>query len=89
MDGRIFHLKQQLAKNFQHNWTIQEMSQIVELSLSHFQRLFKAEMGITPIAYLRDLRLEKERDLLETKFCRLKQIGLEVGISNDSHFTRV
>lgn len=88
MDGRIFHLKEQLLKNLQHDWTIEEMSQNVELSIPHFQKLFRAETGIAPIAYLRDLRLEKARELLETKFYRLKQIGFEVGMSNDSHFTR-
>ncbi|MDQ3747528.1 MAG: hypothetical protein M3367_00730 [Acidobacteriota bacterium] len=37
------------------------MSQVVELSVPHFQKLFKAETGIAPIAYLRDLRLKGAR----------------------------
>ncbi len=82
MDGRIFHLKKQLLENSQHDWTIKEMAQIVDLSVPHFKRLFKAEIGIAPITFLRDLRLEKARELLETKFYRLKQIGFEVGMSN-------
>jgi len=88
MDARIFHLRKQMLEKLQHNWTIEEMSQVVELSVPHFQKLFKAETGIAPIAFLRDLRLEKARKLLETKFYRLKQIGFEVGMPNDSHFTR-
>ena len=88
MDGRIFHLKELLLKKPQHHWTVEEMAQIVELSLPHFQKLFKAETGVTPIAYLRNLRLEKAREFLETKFYRLKQIGFEIGIPDASHFTR-
>lgn len=88
MDGRIFHLKERLFKNPQHDWTIKEMSQIVELSVPHFQKLFKTETGVAPITFLRDLRLAKARELLEAKFCRMKQIGFEVGMPNDSHFTR-
>ena len=88
MDGRIFHLKELLLKNLQHKWTVEEMSQIVELSVPHFQKLFRAEMGIAPLTYLRDLRLVKARELLEKKFYRVKQIRVEVGIRNDSHFTR-
>lgn len=87
MDGRIFHLQELLLENSQRSWTIEEMAQIVELSVPHLQKLFKAEIGIAPVAYLRDLRLEKARRLLETKFYRLKQIGSEVGMVNDSHFT--
>lgn len=88
MDGRIFHLKEQLLKNLQYEWTIEEMSQFVELSVPHFQKLFKIEIGIAPVAYLRDLRLEKARKLLEANFKQIRQIGLEVGMPNDSHFTR-
>jgi len=88
MDGRIFHLKERLLKNLQHKWTVEEMLQIVELSVPHFQKLFRAEMGIAPLTYLRDLRLVKARELLEKKFYRVKQIRVEVGIRNDSHFTR-
>lgn len=88
MDGRIFHLQELLLENSQHNWTIEEMAQIVDLSVPHFQKLFKADIGTTPIAHLRDLRLAKARQLLETKFCRLKQVAFEVGMAYDSHFTR-
>lgn len=59
MDGRIFHLKEQLLKNPQHNWTIEEMSQTVELSIPHFQKLFKAETGIAPVTFLRDCVLKR------------------------------
>jgi transcriptional regulator GlxA family with amidase domain len=88
MDGRIFKLREQLLKNLQHQWTVEEMAEIVELSSPHFQRLFKSHIGSSPIAYLREIRLEKARECLETEFCRLKQIGVKVGMPNASHFTR-
>ena len=88
MDGRIFHLKQQLHKNLQHNWTNLELSQLIGVSVPHLQRLFKAETRTSPIACLRDLRLEKGRELLETTFMRVSAIGIEIGMNSESHFTR-
>jgi AraC family L-rhamnose operon transcriptional activator RhaR len=88
MDGRIFHLRNRILNDLKHQWTIEEMADFAELSAPHLQKLFKVQMGMPPIAYLRELRLEKARELLETTFCRVKQIGLEIGMPNDSHFTR-
>lgn len=88
MDGRIFILRERLLKNLAHHWTIEEMAEIVELSSPHFQRLFKSYMDLPPITFLRELRLEKARELLETTFLQMKQIGIAIGMPNDSHFTR-
>ena len=53
-----------------------------------FQKLFKSNTGTSPVAYLRELRLEKARLLLETTFVQIKQIGIKIGLTNDSHLTR-
>lgn len=88
MDGRIFHITKQLAGNLNHDWTIEEMAGMVELSVPHFQKLFKTNTGVSPMAYLRHLRLEKACKCLESSFHQLKQIGIEIGMADDSHFTR-
>ena len=64
------------------------MAKIVDLSPPHLQRLFKIHVGVSPMAYLLELRLEKARELLENPFLQIKQIGRMVGILTDSHFTR-
>jgi AraC family transcriptional regulator len=88
MDGRIFHIKKELAENLAHHWTVAEMAAKVGLSPLHFQKLFKQVTGVSPIHYLNDLRLEKARELLETSFLQIKQIGVQTGLTNDSHFSR-
>lgn len=87
MDARIIFLKRKLLNNLQHQWTIEEMAEAVELSPSHLQKIFKTETGMSPIAYLRKKRLEKAKELLETTFLRIKQIGVEIGMMNASHLT--
>lgn len=88
MDGRIFRLQEQLIKTPEYHWTVQEMAELIELSVPHFQKLFKNEIGISPMAWLWERRLEKARELLETTFWQLKQIGNAVGMPHGSHFTR-
>lgn len=88
MDARIFQLRGLLLERLDHHWTVDEMAALVDLAPSHFHKLFKTHLGISPLAYLNDLRLEKARELLETTFTQMKQIGLKVGMPNDSHFTR-
>ena len=88
MERRIFHIKEELFNNLQHQWKIEEMAEIVGLSAPHFQKLFKINIGMSPIEYLRDLRLERARELLETTFLQIQEIKTKVGIQNDSHFTR-
>ncbi len=88
MDGRIFELTNLLNERLTHPWTIEEMAKCVDLSQPHLQKLFKTEIGTPPKTYLRNLRLEKARDMLENGHLQIKQIGLQTGLVNDSHFTR-
>ncbi|HVF30709.1 MAG TPA: AraC family transcriptional regulator [Pyrinomonadaceae bacterium] len=88
MDGRIFRVTVLLSENPQQGWTIREMATIAGVSTSYFQRLFRTETGITPIAYLREARLRRARELLETTFLLVKEIGMKTGMADESHFTR-
>lgn len=89
MDGRIFQLKEKSLNDLQHQWTVEEMAGTIKISVPHFQKLFKSAFGKPPIAYLRELRLERARELLESdEFWQIQEIRVKVGIMNDSHFTR-
>ena len=88
MDGRIFHIKEALQENFSRHWTIEEMAQETGLSVPHFQKIFKSNVGLPPMTFLLNSRLEKARELLENTFLQIQEIGSKVGIPHDSHFTR-
>lgn len=88
MDGRIFQLRIHLSEKLNHRWTVEEMASCFELSVPHFRKLFKKTTGSSPTSYLRDQRLEKARELLESTFYPIKRIGLTVGMTNRGHFTR-
>ena len=89
MDRRIFHIKNKLSQDLGRSWSVEDMADHCRFSASHFRRLFKEEVGITPAAYLNNLRLEKVREMLADPDCFLqtKEIGVLVGLTNESHFT--
>jgi AraC-like DNA-binding protein len=88
MDSRIFQLCVQISENPAYNWTIGTMAEATQMSESHFQKLFKAATGTTPLAFVREKRLEKARELLEANHEQICEIGRKVGMPHDSHFTR-
>lgn len=87
MDKRVIFLKDYLSKNLHKELSFEEISNLVNVSPVYLRQLFKAETGQTITQYLRELRLEKSKKLLETTFLRVKEIGVLVGFVNQSKFT--
>ena len=58
------------------------------LSPAHFARLFKREMGVPPATYLRRLKLERARTLLEQDGGNVTQIAFDAGYESAAHFSR-
>jgi len=89
MDIRIFHLIGQMSENLSHQWTVEELAKLADVSVPHLQRLFKSETRTSPIKYLHNLRLDRARELLEVedKYFRINEICYEVGMHNKSYFT--
>ncbi|MBA3334872.1 MAG: helix-turn-helix domain-containing protein [Acidobacteria bacterium] len=79
MDKKIILLKKQKLANLQHSPTVKQMACSVNLSVPHLEQLFRREVGASPVQYLRNLRLEKTRELLENTFLRVKEICFEAG----------
>ena len=82
-------------------WTIAEMkraiaqplrvadfARAVNLAPSRFSVLFRSHTGCSPARYLRTLRLDEARRLLEHTFLSVKEVMALVGYNDPSHFTR-
>jgi len=73
--------------NLHRRITLPELAEVVNLSPSHFSRLFNDEMRISPVAYLIRLRLEKAAKLLVTSFLSVKQVMASVGYGSRHSFS--
>lgn len=68
--------------------SLAELAQSVNLSVWRLSHIFKSDVGMPPIRFLRLLRMEKARHLLESSFLSVKEIAYQVGLNDESHFVR-
>jgi len=68
--------------------TLEELSQLCNMSLSTFKRQFKKIYNTTPNEYLFDKRLENSKKLLATSEHSIDEIALLSGFKTTAHFSR-
>jgi AraC-like DNA-binding protein len=88
MDNRVLKVIELMRKNLRGEVSLGDLARAVNLSPSRFHQIFKNETGHPPAKYLRMLRMERARQLLETSFLSVKEIRFKVGVSDESHFVR-
>lgn len=87
MDPRVQTVIAIIEKDLCRQKPLTALARSVNLSPSRLRHLFKAETGMTPAQYLKFLRLEKAKHLLETTFLSAKVIMSRIGMANINHFT--
>ena len=70
------------------NIAAEELASMVYLSPGYLSAVFKEETGVTLNRYIREVRMNKARELLEGTNMKIAQIAKEVGFSNSSYFCR-
>lgn len=88
MDNRVQAARKFINDNYMHRVSLVEVSSQVNLSPSRLRHLFKEETGLTPTKYIKKLRIEKARELLETTFLSVKEVSFKTGIPNECYFVR-
>jgi AraC family transcriptional regulator of arabinose operon len=68
--------------------TVTTLASELNLSPSRFAHLFKAEFGVAPMRYLHTQRMVRARQLLEETILTVKEVMVQVGCSDPSHFAR-
>ena len=88
MEPRIGRVLTLMERELHHKLSVEMMARAANLSPSLLHRLFKSEIGMTPMNYLRKCRMKKARGLLETTFLSVKEVARRVGVYDASHFVR-
>ncbi|MCL4421719.1 MAG: AraC family transcriptional regulator [Actinobacteria bacterium] len=82
ISGSIEYMKEHLGGSI----TVADVAEAVHMSESAFAHLFKQATGISPYQFLKQMRLERARDLLLDEEYSVSEAAFDVGYTSLSHF---
>ena len=86
---RIQKAIEYIHKNFKKDISEYDVAKHVDLSVNYFSTLFKKKTDSTFSAYIRELRLNYARDLIESKHSvKVSEIASMAGFYSNSYFIR-
>lgn len=86
--NRILTSMHYIREHHARKLSVEEVARRVAMSSSHFAHRFRAVARISPMRYLREIRLERARSLLLENGARVSDVALRVGFESPAHFTR-
>ena len=84
----VAQARQILESDLARDWTLRELASQLHLDRFHLSRLFKAGVGLPPMAYLAQLRAERAAQLLLRSDAPIAHIGAQVGWHDANLFSR-
>ena len=77
-----------IERHYAESISMADMAEMAGISSTHFNRRFRQLLRMTPMDYLRRVRLQMAQKLLTTTSDSLAQIAVAIGYSDQSHFTK-
>lgn len=88
-DNRIAKTVLYIRKHLNEAIELEKLAEISCLSKDHFIRLFKKELGTTPLQYINQKKIEKPQLLLITEELAVKEIAFQLAFDDYSYFNRL
>jgi AraC-like DNA-binding protein len=85
---RILGAMQFIRHNHADKLNVEQLARAAAMSSSHFAHRFRAVARVSPMRYLREVRLDVARTRLLGNGVRVSQVAVEVGFESPAHFTR-
>ncbi len=83
------NVKKQIDLNYTNpNFHIEAVAQMLYVSHAHMSRIFKEVMGITPVRYLIEVRLNYAAKLLKEPGTKVKDLCEQCGFGDEAHFMK-
>ena len=87
--NRLAFIVDYIRRHLDHPLTVETLSQKAHMSASNFHRVFKNELGISPIDFINNERIKLATSLLRDPNKKIKEIYLECGFNSLSYFNRI
>ena len=84
---RLLTVLDAMQTEYQRNWSLEELAKLANMSRSGFALLFRKKVGVSPMVYLTNWRMQIACELLEAGDQSLASIASTIGYSSESAFS--
>ena len=84
---RIARAVQYMNKNYFDDCSLEDYANMCAMSKYHFARIFEKTVGVTPIEYRNNIRMEHAKELIKEQRLAIEEISNKVGYSSASYFS--
>ena len=85
VDIAIHYMKENIEKHL----TLQEISEHLGYSASHFSMLFRKKTGHSPLSYFNLLKIQQACFILDSTDMKINQVCYKIGIEDSYYFSRL
>ena len=75
-----------MEKEIEESISLQKIADSIHVSLSHFHKIFRQEMGISPYDYILHRKIERAKKLLIDPVIPITEIAFRLGFPSSQHF---
>lgn len=87
-DVRVYDVCDYIKEHLRERPSLEKLAGLVSLSKEHLRFLFQKELGLSPMKYVAQLRLQQAQELLLFTSDSMKEIAGRLGFDDQHHFTR-
>ena len=77
-----------MAEHYKENIKVTDLARLVAINVDYLSTVFGKKTGLTPIAYLRNLRIEQAKRLLLHSKLSVEEIANQTGFTDDAYFIK-
>jgi AraC family transcriptional regulator len=87
--ARLRRIRELVHAKMEEELSLSEMAQSVELSASHFSRMFRRSTGESPHDFVLRQRVDRAKEMLRAAEGRVLDVAIACGFKTQQHFARV
>ena len=88
-DQKIESLIIQINNNYGDKWTIESMAAAAKMNINSFRIRFKRYMGISPLIYVKNIKLNSAKTLLLKSNLKIREVSELLGYDDPFYFSRL
>ncbi|MBO1305675.1 helix-turn-helix transcriptional regulator [Enterococcus sp. 669A] len=89
LSNEVIYAQNYINEHLNHSLYLEDVAQQVYLSKYYFCKLFKKEVGMSFVNYLKLQRIQRAKELLAYSDLKIETISKEVGFSQPSYFCKI